>query len=72
MATTAEIDAALTLLRSNRVALAQASDVRARAVIVRDSAAQALQAATAGVVTARDDVAAAKAALQALLSQPEV
>lgn len=72
MATTAEIDAALTLLRSKRVALAQASDVRARAVIVRDGGAQALQAATAGVVAARDEVATAKTALQALLAQPEV
>jgi len=71
MATTAEIDTALDALRSARVALAQAADFRARAVLRRDTAAAALVSATMQVQTARDLVIANKAALQALLSTAE-
>jgi hypothetical protein len=71
MATTAEIDIALAALRSARVALAQAADKRARAVLTRDSAATALTLATSTVQSARDLVATRKAAVQALLSTTE-
>lgn len=71
MATTAEIDAAITLLRSTRVALAQAAEYRARCVLTRDVAAAALVDGTAKVQTARDAVTAAKTALAALLATTE-
>jgi hypothetical protein len=71
MATTAEIDAAIVLLRSVRLQLAQCADTRARCVLTRDAAAAALSDATTKVQTARDAVTAAKTALAALLATAE-
>jgi hypothetical protein len=71
MATTAEIDAALSLLRSSRVALANTADTRARCVLARDAATAAVTDATQQFLAARDAVTAAKTALQTLLAQPE-
>jgi hypothetical protein len=72
MATTAEIDAALTALRSARVVLANATETRARAVLARDTANEALTNATAAALAARSDVNAKKEAARLLLSEPEV
>lgn len=71
MATTAEIDAALSLLRSARVKFAQVGDQRARLVLARDAATAAVVDINAQFVGARDAVTAAKTALQTLLSQAE-
>lgn len=72
MATTAEIDAGILELRTARHKLAQKAEERARAVLVRDKAATDLQRVTTEALAARDAVTAAKTALQALLTAPEV
>lgn len=71
MATTAEVDAALALLRSARMNFAQVADQRNRAVLARDAATAAVLEANGQFTAARDAVTAAKTALQALLATPE-
>jgi hypothetical protein len=71
MATTAEIDAAIVLLRSARLLLAQVGDQRARAVLARDAATANVLDLNGKLTAARDAVTAAKTALTALLQQPE-
>lgn len=71
MATTAEVDAALSLLRSARVKFAQVADQRNRAVLARDAATAVVVDVTSQFTAARDAVTAAKTALQTLLAQAE-
>lgn len=71
MATTAEIDAGLALLRSARIRFAQTADDRNRAILARDAATAVVVDANAQFIVARDAVTAARTALQALLSQAE-
>lgn len=71
MATTQEIDAAVALLASTRVAFAQAQAERAKCVTLRDIAAANLTAATSTQQQTRDAMQAARTSLLTLLAQPE-
>lgn len=71
MATTAEIDAAMTRLRSARVLLAQLGNDRALAVLQRDAATARVVEITTKFQDQRTEVNNAKAALQTLLAQAE-
>lgn len=71
MATSQEIDAAMALVTATRSQKASATDERDRALYARDSAEAILLAAGAKVDATCDAMDAAKAALIALLNQPE-
>jgi hypothetical protein len=72
MATTAQIDAALTLLRSTRARLAQCEEAEAHATLVRDVAVNELAAASAATVNAQADADAAKNAAVVVLNEVEI
>jgi hypothetical protein len=72
MATTAQVDAALTMLRAKRAKHAQAIEDEAQATRVRDSANTHLAVMTAARVTASAEAEAAKVDALALLAELEV